>query len=532
MIKNIKWLLFASLTLVACNNDDDTTTEEPVSPGTADFSKYVALGDSFAAGFSDGALFRTAQTTSYPAILAMQLSAAGGGLFTIPYMNDDFGGLLYGGNIIQGTRLYFGKTANSDFDEPLSAPGTPTTEVTSHLPAGNTYSNLGIPGAKCIDLVKGGYGNPSPASIVGKISSPYYARFASSPSTTVMADALVQNPTFFSLWIGGNDVLGYALAGGDATVNPLTPSAGAVGVGFDASYDELITNLTAGGRKGVVANLPYVTDLPQFTYLTPSFVDTYKYYTDGDEKLKSRVVSAGDIATINQVNNILGFLDYALTSGAGQANRINVLSSATGAKNPVLIKDETLTDYGAVITAYASGSGDPTLMALASYLGATFGKVRQTATGDLIPLVSSSVIGTAATLPPGVPSSLGKYGITYPLEDKHVLIPSEIAEINDATNAYNIKIKAVADSKPDQIAFVDAKAIMGQLTTGGISDSDYTLTSEFVLGGAFSLDGIHPSPRGYALIANKFIDKINEKFGSTLRKVNIGTYRTLFPSAL
>ena len=206
------------------------------------------------------------------------------------------------------------------------------------------------------------------------------------------------------------------------------------------------------------------------------------------------------------------------------------MSSAKGATNPVLIKDETLVDYSAQITGAAAGSGNPMLMALANYLGATFGKVRQTATGDLIPLVSSSVIGTAATLPPGVPSNLGAYGITYPLEDKHILIPSEISEIIAATDAYNLTIKAAADAKG--LAFVDTKAIMEQLVSGGISANGFTLTNTFVTGGAFSLDGIHPSPRGYAFIANKFLEAINLKYGSNFKGVDLGDYGILYPKAL
>ena len=60
MIKNFKWLLLASLSFVACNNDneDSAPVEIPITPGTANFAKYVALGDSFAAGYSDGALFK------------------------------------------------------------------------------------------------------------------------------------------------------------------------------------------------------------------------------------------------------------------------------------------------------------------------------------------------------------------------------------------------------------------------------------------------------------------------------------------
>jgi hypothetical protein len=61
-----------------------------------------------------------------------------------------------------------------------------------------------------------------------------------------------QTPTFFSL-VGNNDVLGYA-TGGDGT-DPLTPSAGAAGVGFDATYDALVNTDFWWGLK-VVANIP------------------------------------------------------------------------------------------------------------------------------------------------------------------------------------------------------------------------------------------------------------------------------------
>jgi hypothetical protein len=537
MIKNIKWLLLVSVTLIACSEDDVAVTYETAdgmmpTKGTADFSKYVALGDSYAAGFSDGALFIEAQKGSYPNILAQQFALVGGGgtfktlvstpppptIFTNPLMADNIGGFLAGGvqSAAFGKRLYYGRPSDSDFDGPLQVDGVSGTDISAKLTG--SFGNLGVPGAKCIHLVTPGYGSAA--------GNPYFARFASSSNTTVLADALSQNPTFFSLWIGGNDVLGYALAGGDSSLNPLTPSAGPIGVGFDASYNSIITSLAANGRKGVTGNLPYVTTLPQFTFIQPSFIPTYNYFIDGDEKRTTRVTSAADFATINTINGIFGFLDQVLTA-YGQGNRINVLSSAAGATNPVIIVDETLTDYRAEITAAATASGNTQLVALASYLGVTFGKVRQTTTGDLIPLTTSTVIGTAATIPNGVPATFGAYGITYPLEDRHVLIPSEILEIRNRTDAYNITIEAAA--KANNIAFVDLKAMMIQLSTTGITANNYTMNATFVTGGTFSLDGFHPTPRGYALFANKFIEAINKTYGSNLKAVNLGNYRILFP---
>jgi hypothetical protein len=66
----------------------------------------------------------------------------------------------------------------------------------------------------------------------------------------------------------------------------------------------------------------------------------------------------------------------------------------------------------------------------------------------------------------------------------------------------------------------------------GIVGNNFTLTSAYVYGGAFSLDGIHPSPRGYALIANEFLNAINGKFGSNFKGVNLGNYRIQFPPSL
>jgi hypothetical protein len=51
MIKNFKWLLLVSLTFVACNSDDAVVVSNssdglPLTAGVANFSKYVALGNS------------------------------------------------------------------------------------------------------------------------------------------------------------------------------------------------------------------------------------------------------------------------------------------------------------------------------------------------------------------------------------------------------------------------------------------------------------------------------------------------------
>lgn len=199
MKNNFKWLLWVTLTFVACNNDESLTAENPATSGTADFSKYVALGDSFAAGYSDNALFKAGQQNAYTNIMAQQFAYAGGGTFSTPFMADDnIGGFSSGGVQIPqfSTRLYFNGSA------PVNVTGVSGNVLGAVLTG--PFNNMGIPGAKSFHLIFPGYAS----------ANPYYGRFASAPSATVVADAVNQNPTFFSLWIGGNDVLGYATSGG------------------------------------------------------------------------------------------------------------------------------------------------------------------------------------------------------------------------------------------------------------------------------------------------------------------------------
>ncbi|HSM63668.1 MAG TPA: hypothetical protein VK833_07005, partial [Gillisia sp.] len=111
------------------------------------------------------------------------------------------------------------------------------------------------------------------------------------------------------------------------------------------------------------------------------------------------------------------------------------------------------------------------------------------------------------------------------LEDKWVLIPSEQLAIKTATTAYNAIIKTLAQE--NGLAFADVNALLKQASNGGVPFDGGVLTSQFVTGGTFSLDGVHPTPRGNAAIANLVIDAINQTYNSTVPKVNIGAYGTI-----
>lgn len=489
MIKNFKWLFLVSLTFVACNNSDDVTTDPnsadglPLTSGSADFSNYVSLGNSLTAGYSDNALFIEGQKGSYPAILAQQFALVGGGEFKIPFMNDNVGGLLLGGTPVAGPRLYFNGSG------PVPVSGTPTTEITNHLTG--PFNNMGVPGAKSFHLLVPGYGNA--AGVATGQANPYYVRFASSATSTVIADATAQNPTFFSLWIGNNDVLAYATSGGTGTNQTGNLNLATYGPNditdpnvFASVYNTLVTNLTANGAKGVVANIPYVTSIPFFTTVPYNAVP----------------LNSGQATALNS-----GYAAY--NAGLQTAKNYGLITEAerlartinfSAGQNAVVITDDYLTNL--------SGLGLP------SY--------RQATASDYV-LLTSGGVSAQTYLAAG-------NGTQYPLADKWVLSKDEVSELKTATDAYNSTIQSLASSKG--LAFVNANAILSQVASTGITLNGFTMNSTYVTGNSFSLDGVHPSPRGYALIANKFIEAINATYGSNLKGVDLGNYRILFPASL
>jgi hypothetical protein len=231
-------LLFAFF--AACKPEIDDFAP---SKGDADFTRYVAIGSSFTAGFADGELYKTAQQYSYPNILASQLQKVGSGTFNQPLMLDDLG---FGSKKVLG---YFTDCLEATSLSPLPAGGTPNVQNFESIKSQGPFNNMGVPGAKSFHLLVEGYG----------LRNPYFGRFATdASSTTVLRDAIVQNPTFFSLGLGDYDVLSYALAGGeaDSITNP---------VAFEQYIGYILQQLTANGAKGVIANVPDITGFPFFT---------------------------------------------------------------------------------------------------------------------------------------------------------------------------------------------------------------------------------------------------------------------------
>ncbi|WP_293308794.1 G-D-S-L family lipolytic protein [Pedobacter sp. UBA5917] len=411
----------AILFTAACKPEIETPAG--TTAGQANFSKYIAVGNSLTSGFADGGLYLEGQQVAYPNLIAAKMATVGGGAFTSPFFSD---AQSNGSGYVALTALVNGTPTITPVVDKLAY-----RDAAKHLTKySGEIQNLGIPGMR-VDL-------SFDPTLTFSAANPYFERLltdAQVGKTNYFQFIQGRNHTFFSLWLGNNDVLGYALNGavtiaGDPTT-VLTDK-----VTFSSLYSNLLNALTAGGQKGIVATIPDVTAIPYFNTVT-----------------------------------------------------VPALLAAAKAINPA---------------------------AQAVFIQTGTGAVRAATAEDLIrlPFQSAGLFGQGA-----IPYGLHPLN---PITSDWVLDKDEVIKVKDYVDSYNSSIKSLATSKG--LAIADTYTYFNQVKTG-IALQGVNINSAFITGGAFSLDGIHLTPRGNAVIANVFIDAINTKYGSTIPTIDITKYR-------
>ena len=368
-----------------------------VDTGNANFTRYVAIGDSLTAGFMSGGLGRTAQLNSYPFLIYRQATGLTTG-FEQPLVSDP--GIPAVLELKSLAPLTIGPKAGS---------GQP-----QNLNLQRPYNNLAVPGADVHDVVATVTDNGGLHDLILRKQG------------TQLQQALALQPTFVSLWIGNNDVLGAALAGRVIEGVTITPVAQ-----FEADYKAVVNAVTASGAKMAIANIPEVTGIPYV--VTIPFVVV-------NPATNQPVIVNGNVVPLIGPNGLLGPGDRVLLTARAEL---------------------------------AQGKG--------------------------------------------IPVALGGSG--QPLSDGVVLSAAEIATITARIAAYNAIIRSEATRVG--AAFVDMNATFREVATNGLNVGGITFTENFLTGGVFSYDGVHPTAFGYAYVANLFLDEINDQFDGEIPLVNL-----------
>lgn len=475
------------------NDSIPPPTPDP-NPGTADFSKFVVVGNSLTAGFQGNALFDMGQMNSLGNILAEQFATVGGGEFVQPDINtvngfntlfSDISDPNPANWVVKGRLILAGNPPlPAPTDSDLGAVPVPPVNP-DFIYTGSPVNNFSVPGVLLGQALIPQTGDWNLAGLDPRFN-PFYARFASNPGTsTMIGDAVAASGTFFTMWLGSNDVLLYAVTGASGQA-PLTSPTD-----FAFQYAAALAIMTTDPDiQGAVANIPDITSLPYFKLVPWNAIP----FAEGDPI----------IGLANQAY-LLYNGGLAQAAGAGlitpEEAQLRTVQFAAGA-NGVVVADESLTDL--------SGLGLPS--------------IRQANAEDLIGLTAGTVLGTLAD--PGNPLSV--IGIAVPLADQYTLLANELAEVQARTDAFNGIIAGSITNigVADRVALADINQAYANLLIESPTAIDGVAVSMSLAPptGIFSEDGIHPNSRGYAITANVFIEAINQKFNAQIPMANIGLY--------
>jgi lysophospholipase L1-like esterase len=268
------------------------------------------------------------------------------------------------------------------------------------------------------------------------------------------------NPDFVTFWLGNNDVLGFATSGGASPTAP-TPSAT-----FAFLYTQALDSLRGAlpNAKIVVANIPDVKAIPFFTTVGPK-------------------MAAGIPAGL--------YLRYQKHGNSG-----------------VAFDSTRLTESGApLITLKAS--------AYAALLGYPTGQWYRD-------LAASLGLPTAAVIGAGIDTTK-QFGFhpQNPFPDALVLDADEQTTAASSISDFNNTIASVAAAKG--AAIVDINGFFNKVKASGVTVDGETFKTDYVSGGLFSLDGVHPSSKGQGVLANEFIKVMNASFAMHVPLININS---------
>ncbi len=441
-------MIFAGIVLLLSACEDFTKlTAPPVNTGTADFSRFVVIGNSLTAGYQSGSLFESAQKYSYGNLIAKQV----GTTFEQPIVSDPG----------------FGSRLEIKSLDPFTLVNNPIMGTPQNLNYPLPYNNLGVPGALLYDVLNATSSTTCASYVFGGVPNPMFDLILRNSDTTAtplsqFQQAAALNPTMVILWIGNNDVLGFATSGG---TSPSAPT--------DVNVFEGLYNATAGaiaslGADVVVANIPNVSSIPFFTTVGPQIAMGVPWY---------QLAALGVPGLFYQEHG-------------------NVGPSQTFADSLTLLTGGVLVTLKG--SSYASLIGQPT------------GKFYRD-------------FGFPA-LPPGIDTTQA-FGVhpLNPWPDALILDPGEITTVQTATVQFNDIISSAAETYGFGLA--DMFSFFNQIRmndfTGGTVFDGITFTTFYVVGGLFSLDGVHPTNQGYAIVANEFIKVFNSKFGANIPLIDV-----------
>jgi hypothetical protein len=382
----------------------ETQTENPTPTKSLDFTKYIAVGSSMVAGYTNGGLYRDGQLTSYPNLIAQQAGVK-------------FEQALFPMGQENGTGYLVSSAGNTSaqFNKITDKTGIISTSPLLFTKYSGNPTNFGVATLRMSDMGKTGLGNAKNQGF-----NPYFERILPVGKEDISYPDWVKesNPTFFTASIGEYDMLAFATSGGKKSLTETSV--------FALNCQKLLDALVSNKAQGIITNLPNVLDFPYFNFYT------------FEDLAKNMGVSGIYITTGNGIVRLATANDRMLLDAIPNVGKIDALEQKKG------------------------------------------------------------------------------ISAMYPLTNEEVLDKDEVNSVALQLSNFNGILKVEADKRG--IILVDLNTVYKQIQSGNYdAGNGVKLSSSLLTGSFFSLDGINPTPRGSAVIANEIIKVINANYKNSLK---------------
>ena len=263
-----------------------------------------------------------------------------------------------------------------------------------------------------------------------------------------------------------------------------------------------------------------ITEVDAVSSLHPTFI---LVWIGGNDFLGSATngTTAGltSVAAFTTAYNSL--LDKLVANNAGAGIVVGTLPTNPGAV-PFFKTVPTVLINPATRSPVLGPTGQP--ITLIGQIDAAPG-VGQLAPGSFITLGASSLLAQGFGIPSALKplldpnNKLPLFGT--PLPDAVVITPNEMTALTGRIADYNSAI--VASAAAHNVPVADIKGLFDRFATG-LNVGPFHLTSDFITGGLFSLDGVHLTDIGYTLFANEYIKAINSGYGTHVPVASVATF--------
>jgi len=492
--KKLLSLVLVLALITSCKDYQDLDVE-PVDTGDANFSSYVAVGNSLTAGFQSNALYEDAQKYSFPNLLARQLQIEN---FDQPLIgNPGIGdpGRIELINLENNTTQF-----NTNQGQPINTG------------IGQPYNNLGVPGIKVDAYLNAPDDNPFYPLIVNE-GSPQ------NPLPNIHAAVQQIQPTIVSFWLGNNDILTYVTSGGlRQFTNPSN---------FQTQYVSAITQIQnlESDPTVITANIPSVASIPFATTVGPQF----QAQIQDNQQVPGLVVQK----TFYQENQQIGASENREPAGLIEKGDLDNPSLAL----ILLTARDYLPYIGVSANPQAPSYNEDAVTAILNYWRgyivnagvATEQEVANYSQSEIENTLTQMTIGQyqqtfgPTQAPPFDEEECcfdfnDRFGLSAqnPFPNQFVLGENEISITNTVTGIFNSVIASQGDVQFDVNSFFDQIIQDGQY-----NDPNSDVILQPTIGSLFSLDGIHPSNRAHAALTNELIKTLNSATNGDIDKINV-----------